>query len=63
MDQVRTTVFESLKEKMAEDEAEELARLFTEGRWTHDYPITIDQLRQMGLNVHEGLFREVYQLM
>lgn len=63
MDQVRTTVFEILKEKMEEEKAQELARIFTEGRWTHDYPITIDQLRQMGLNVHEGLFREVYQLM
>ncbi|MGB9861534.1 MAG: SDH family Clp fold serine proteinase, partial [Candidatus Bipolaricaulaceae bacterium] len=32
-------------------------------RWTHDYPITVEELRAMGLPVSEEMPREVYELM
>jgi ClpP class serine protease len=39
--------------------AEELAS----GQWTHDYPITVDEARSLGLNVSTDLPTEIYQLM
>jgi ClpP class serine protease len=33
------------------------------GRWTHDYPITVDEARALGLNVSTEMPTEVYQLM
>lgn len=61
--QVEDSVAELLSEKMDGEKARELARIFTEGRWTHDYPITVEQLKQMGLPVRTDLPREIYQLM
>ncbi|AOQ24528.1 SDH family Clp fold serine proteinase [Neomoorella thermoacetica] len=63
MNQVRESLVELLAEKMERQRAEELATVFSEGRWTHDYPIGVDQLIKMGLPVKTGLPREIYQLM
>jgi len=43
--------------------AEELAKTLSEGCWTHDYPIKVEELKRMGLPVKVGLPREIYQLM
>ncbi|SFJ66537.1 SDH family Clp fold serine proteinase [Thermoflavimicrobium dichotomicum] len=61
--QVRAFVKEVLVSKMDEERADQLARILAEGRWTHDYPITGEQLRDFGLPVRFGLPEEVYQLM
>ena len=61
--QVQATVHEILKEKMDDERAREVTRILTEGRWTHDYPITMEQLKALGLNAREGLPMEVYELM
>lgn len=61
--QVEAVVYETIKDKMPDDKAREVACILTEGRWTHDYPLTCDQLRQLGLNIKCGLPREIYQLM
>ncbi|VBB09009.1 peptidase s49 serine-peptidase prokaryotes [Lucifera butyrica] len=61
--QVEDFVAELLKDKMLEEEARSLARTFTEGRWTHDYPITCEKLKELGLKVSNDLLREVYVLM
>lgn len=63
IDQVRKTVYEIIKPKMEEEEACRIARLFTEGKWTHDYPIDYDELKSMGLPVNKGIPRQIYQLM
>ncbi|MGI9950951.1 hypothetical protein V3F56_01215 [Moorellaceae bacterium AZ2] len=63
MRQVRESLIRLLAEKMERSRAEELATILSEGRWTHDYPITVDELIQMGLPVKVGLPREIYQLM
>ena len=52
-----------LEDRMGREKAMELARLLTEGRWTHDYPITFDEARRMGLPVRDEVPPEVYQLM
>ncbi|MFA0753428.1 MAG: hypothetical protein IMHGJWDQ_001203 [Candidatus Fervidibacter sp.] len=49
--QVRRTVVELLKDNMPLERAEEIATALTEGRWTHDYPITVEEARSLGLPV------------
>ncbi|HXJ36994.1 MAG TPA: ATP-dependent Clp protease proteolytic subunit [Candidatus Eisenbacteria bacterium] len=40
-----------------------LASALTDGRWTHDYPLTVDEARQLGLPVTTGVPDEVYRFM
>lgn len=61
--QVQSVVCEILAAKMEKDRAEGLARLLTQGTWTHDFPLTCEVLQAMGLPVVCGLPREVYRLM
>ncbi len=61
--QVRKTVYEIIKPRMEEEEACNIARLLTEGKWTHDYPIDFEELRAMGLPVQKGIPGEIYRLM
>lgn len=48
---------------MDTERAHALADQLTQGYYTHDYPISADMLRAMGLNVHTDLPPEIYQLM
>ncbi|WP_322806947.1 SDH family Clp fold serine proteinase [Thermanaerothrix sp.] len=43
--------------------AERLAEELATGRWTHDYPITVEEARELGLNVSTDMPPEIYQLM
>ncbi len=61
--QVKAFVAELLEDKLGRERAEEVASLLVEGRYTHDYPITVDELRAMGLPVKDELPPEVYRLM
>lgn len=61
--QVRERIRAILADKMSSEPAEQLADVLTEGRWTHDYPITSEQLNDMGLVVCHPLPTEIYQLM
>jgi ClpP class serine protease len=64
MKQVRQTVKEVLvSNQMEEKKAEELADILTEGRWTHDYPISFEEAQQLGLPVKNDLPEEIYMLM
>jgi len=46
-----------------EEQAEKLAEELASGRWTHDYPISVEEACQLGLNVSTDLPQEIYQLM
>jgi len=61
--QVYQTVYSLLRDKMGSREAQKLAKLLSEGHWTHDYPITVEEARELGLPVKEGLPEEIYHLM
>ncbi len=61
--QVRDLVAWLLEDKMGRERAEEVARILTEGRWTHDYPITVEVAKELGLPVSTDVPPEVYQLM
>src|SRR5512139_1861194 len=61
--QVNTTVYQLLLEHQTPEKATELARMFSEGQWTHDYPVSYEEAKEMGLPVSSGVLEEVYQLM
>ncbi len=63
MSQVRESVRELLADKCPPEKAEELARLLSEGTWTHDHPITYETARSFGLPVRSDLPPEILDLM
>ncbi|CAM3568139.1 hypothetical protein AB1399_11080 [Hydrogenibacillus schlegelii] len=63
MRQVRTSLEDLLRRKMDEQIAADLARLFSEGRWTHDYPIGTDELARFGIRFRTDMPEEIYRLM
>jgi len=63
MDQLREHMKELLAEHFSPERAEALARTMSEGRWTHDFPITFEEAQGLGLQVTKGLSDELYQLM
>jgi ClpP class serine protease len=63
VDQVRATVRELLDGRMPGDEADKLAAQLSEGRWTHDYPIRLEEARRLGLPVSDAVPELVYELM
>lgn len=61
--QVRDTVKELLSDDFPADKSEELARLLSEGTWTHDYPITPREAKELGLNVNTEMPDEILSLL
>ncbi len=61
--QVHAAVVELLEDKMDAEAAEQLATTLSSGQWTHDYPITPDLARELGLNVNTDIPEEFLQLM
>jgi len=62
--QVRATVIEILTTNgMERKRAEVLAEALACGQWTHDYPISLEEARTLGLPVTAGVPDEVYALM
>lgn len=63
INQVYEFVKKLLLEKHDEKKASEIASVLTEGRFTHDYPITADEALKLGLNVNTKMPEEIYALM
>jgi ClpP class serine protease len=61
--QVRATVKRLLLEHHTEAEAERIALKLSGGEWTHDYPLDVEELRELGIKVSEEMPTEVYGLM
>jgi ClpP class serine protease len=61
--QLKAAVREILRGKMSEERAEELAEILSTGRWTHDYPLTVEEVRELGLPVSTDMPQEVYEFM
>ncbi len=61
--QVATFVAQLLAKHMSEKQSAEVATILSEGRWTHDYPITVEAARKLGLKVSTDMPRLVYDLM
>jgi ClpP class serine protease len=63
VEQVYNSVLCLIRDTMPEEQARNLAQALSDGRWTHDYPISPDQARELGLPVTHDMPAEVYQLM
>lgn len=64
MGQVRDTVREILEgNDLEKAEALRIAETLASGRWTHDYPISLEEIRKLGLPANEDMPDEVYALM
>jgi ClpP class serine protease len=61
--QVASFVAQILSKHFPAEQARKLAIALSEGRWTHDFPITIQLAREMGLPVKTDMPLMVYQLM
>lgn len=62
-DQMKRFVKNVLAARMDEERADKIAAILTDGRWTHDYPVTLEEAKNLGLPVTAGLPGEVYELM
>ncbi|GIW10218.1 MAG: hypothetical protein KatS3mg061_1275 [Dehalococcoidia bacterium] len=63
LDQVQAVVRILAGERLAAAALDRLVHALTSGQWTHDYPITVQQARELGLPVSTEMPREVLELM
>lgn len=61
--QMEQEVIELLADKYPAEKATALAKLLASGTWTHDYPITCERARQLGLHVRNGMPENMLRLM
>ncbi|MHB8897463.1 MAG: SDH family Clp fold serine proteinase [Thermoguttaceae bacterium] len=63
MNQLRGAVKELLEGRFPPDKADELAAILSEGKWTHDYPITCNLAESLGLPIRCDVPTEILQLL
>jgi len=61
--QVKDTIEQIACCQYSDEIAKSLAEKFASGRWTHDYPISIEEAKDLGLKVTDKVPDEIYQLM
>ena len=61
--QVEAAVRELLGGTLPDDQAAEVAHRLATGTWTHDYPITPDAARELGLKVRTDIPESILELM
>src|ERR1700694_1888103 len=61
--QMRQEVAELLADKYPAEKAADMAKLMTSGTWTHDYPITYERARELGLPVRSDMPENMLRLM
>lgn len=52
-----------LTDRFPSEQVKNLAHTLSEGKWSHDYPITCDKLKDMGLTVNLDFPPSLYELM
>ncbi len=63
LNQMKHQLKEILSGRYSETKIEELVDALSQGRWTHDYPITCEEAKKLGLPVSTDMPVEIYQLM
>lgn len=63
INQVISTIDRIIGDRMDEETKTKLIESMVRGRWTHDYPINVDEARSLGLPIVTDVPEEVYQLM
>jgi ClpP class serine protease len=61
--QVASFVVDVLERHMPREKAQSLAVALSEGRFTHDFPITVEAARKLGFNISTQMPRIIYDLM
>ena len=62
--QMHDYLYDLLRKKGYDDEiAKKVAEDFSQGKWTHDFPLTYEVLKEYGLKVSTEVPAEVYELM
>jgi len=61
--QVRAVVVELASRRLPTDRAEAMAARLTGGGWTHDYPITVTEARELGFAITTEMPRAIYDMM
>jgi hypothetical protein len=61
--QIKESVLGLLLDDFPPDRAEYIADELTTGKWTHDFPLTVEALLEMGLRVTTDLPVEAFNLM
>jgi ClpP class serine protease len=61
--QVANFITQLLLKRMPEKQAVQVATILSEGRWTHDFPLIVPALRELGLPVTTNMPMVVYELM
>lgn len=61
--QVKETISKLACCQYTEEEAAKLAEELASGKWTHDYPITVEEAREFGLKVTTDMPPEIYKIM
>jgi ClpP class serine protease len=61
--QLEEAVYELTLNPYGEEKARELSKLLVQGKWTHDYAITADLAREIGLNVSTEMSHDILALM
>lgn len=61
--QVKATIKKIACCQYEEEEAEKLAETLASGRWTHDYPISFEEAKELGIKVSDKMPEDVYKLM
>ncbi len=61
--QLQEAIYELLAGRYAEEQARDLAQKLSQGHWTHDYPITYEKAKEIGLRVRCDIPKEFLHLM
>lgn len=60
--QLQQMAFNLLRKRMDDEKAMQVATMLTEGRWTHDYPLHVEALQELGLPVSTAMPQEFWSL-
>jgi len=63
INQVKNTIVSLLEPKMGNDKATQIATKLATGTWTHDYPITVTEAKELGLPVTTEVPDKIYRIM
>ena len=63
IDQLKRQAAQLLRAPMSKEAAQALADRLTSGRWTHDYPISVTEARELGLAVSTEMPNAVLELL
>lgn len=61
--QIQDVIIDLLKDKVRTDKAKKIANFLTTGGKTHDYPISPEEAKKLGLPVKVGVRPEVFKLL